>query len=157
MIAEYLCNKQPYSIRYSLLKDESFISKYDLKPSVGITIAGKIHLNQHVLIRAIKHLFEKKEVTLIPDVEGNKHSLSLDQDHINFESASGEIKTQIDNFCILSPDREERVRKLNEIITAMGPMSPDFSKLIADAENGELSCEQIDELLRELYTGVVAL
>ncbi len=157
MMAERLCNKQPYQIRYRLLKDEGFISKYDLKPAVGITIAGKIHLNQHVLIRAIKHLFEKKEVTHILDIEGNKHSLSLGQDHINFESASKEIKTQIDNFYILSPDREERVKKLNEIITVMGPMSPDFSKLIADAEHGELSYEQIDELLHELYTGVAAL
>ena len=31
MMAERLCNKQPYSIRYRLLKDEGFISKYDLK------------------------------------------------------------------------------------------------------------------------------
>jgi len=157
MIAELLCNNQPYSILNRLLTDEDFISKYDLKPGVTVTIAGKIHLKQHVLIGAIKHLFEKKEVIHIPDIEGNKHSLSLDQDHINFESASKEIKTRIDNFYILSRDREERVRKVNELIAAVGPMSPDFSKLIADAEKGELSYEQIDELLHELYTGVTAL
>jgi len=157
MIAERLCNNQPYSIRYRLLKDEDFISKYDLKRSEVITIAGKIHLNLHILILAIKHLFEKKESTHIPDVEGNKHSLNFGQGHINFESASKEIKARIDNFYILSPNREERVKKLDEIITATGSMSPGFSNLIADAENRELSYEQIDELMHELYNGVAAL
>lgn len=157
MIAEHLCNKQPYSILNRLLNNEEFISKYDLKPGVGITIAGKIHLNQHVLIRSIKHLFEKKEVVRIQDVDGNKHSLNLDQDHINFESASKEIKARIDNFYLLSPDREVRVKKVKELIDTMGPMSPDYSKLIADAEEGELSYEQIDKLLHELYAGVAAL
>jgi len=157
MMVERLCNKQPYQIRYRLLKDEGFISKYDLKPAVGITIAGKIHLNQHVLIARVKRLLDKREIVQVPDVEGEKHTLSVDQGHINFESASKKIRARIDNFFILSPDRDERVNKLNELIAAMGPMSPDFSQLIADAENHELSYEQIDKLLHELYTGVAAL
>jgi len=157
MIAEHLCNKQPYSIRYRLLKDQGFMSKYDMKPAVGITIAGKIHLNQLILMQAIKRLFEKRELINIPDVDGNKHFLRLDQNHINFESASKEIIARIDDFYILSPDREERVKKVNEIIAAIGPMSRDFSKLIAEAEKGALSYEQIDDLLHEFHTGVAAL
>lgn len=157
MMAERLCNKQPYPVRYRLLKDEGFISKYDLKPGVGIIIGGKIHLNQHVLISGIKRLFEKKIKIQLPDVEGHKHSLSLEKGHINFESASKEIKAQLDNFYILSFDRDERVNKLNELVFATGPMSQDFSELKAEAENQELSYEQIDKLLHEIYTGVAAL
>ncbi len=157
MMAERLCNKQPYPIRYRLLKNESFVSKYDLKPGVGITIAGKIHLNQHVLIAGVKRLLAKREILQVPDVEGGKHTLSINQGHINFESESKKIKAQIDIFFILSPDRDERVNKLHELIDAMGPMTPDFSELIADAEKQELGFEQIDKLLHELYTGVAAL
>ena len=157
MITEYLCNKQPHSIRSRLLENKDFMLKYDLKPSSVITIAGKIHLNQHVLMRAIRNLFEKKELTHVLDVAGNKHSLNFDQGHISFESASKEVKAELDNFFILSPDREERLNKLNEIFTAIGPMSSNYSKLLSDARNVELSYEQIDELLYDLHTGVAAL
>ena len=146
MIAEHLCNKQPYPIRCRLLKDEDFISKNDLKPGVGITIAGMIHLNQHVLIAGVKRLLAKREIVQVPDVEGEKHNLSIGQGHINFESASKKISARIDSFFILSSDRDERVNKLNELIVAMGPMSPDFSQLLHDADNHELSFEQIDRL-----------
>jgi len=157
MIAERLCNKQPYSIRYRLLKDPCFISKYDLKPSVCITIAGKIHLNQHVIIAGARRLLTKKETVQIPDMEGNRHNLSIDQGHIKFESENHKICTHIDNFFTLSPNIDERTNKLNELIVAIGPMAPDFSSLMEDSYDHELSFEQIDKLLYEIYTGVAAL
>ncbi len=157
MIAEYLCNHQANSIRNSLLKDNDFISKYDLRPTAVITLGGKVHLNQNALFAAVRRLLNKKEAVPIPDVDGNKHTLSLEQGHIYFESSSKEIKARIDNFLILSPDREERIENLRKFIADIGPMSPDLSGMIIEAEKGELSYEQLDKLLHQVSNGVASL
>ena len=58
VIAEYLCNHQPDSIRNRLLKDNDFISKYNLRSNAVITIGGKLHLIQNVLFAAVKRVFK---------------------------------------------------------------------------------------------------
>lgn len=157
VIAEYLCNHQPDSIRNRLLKDNDFISKYNLRSNAVITIGGKLHLNQNVLFAAVKRVFKNKGPIPIPDVDGKKHTLRLDQGHIRFESSSKEMKARLDSFLILSPDREERTKNLRQLINNIGPMAPDFSSLISEAEKGELSYEKVDDLLNEFSSGVAAL
>ena len=81
----------------------------------------------------------------------------VDQGHIYFETSSQEIKARIDNFLILSPDRGERIENLRKLIADIGPMSPDLSDLIVEAEKGELGYEQLDKLLHQFSNGVAAL
>ena len=157
LIAEYLCNHQPHPVRSRLLKDRDFISSYNLRSNAVITIGGKIHVNQNEMLPAVKHAFEHKGSVSLSDVDGKKHFVRLDQGHIYFESSSKELEVQLDNFLILSPNREARTKKLRQLIDNLGPMAPDFSGLIAEAETGELSYDQVDELLYEFSSGVAVL
>ena len=90
-------------------------------------------------------------------LDGKKHFVRLDQGHIRFETKSKELEAILDNLLILSPDREERIKKLRQLIDNLGPMAPNFSGLIAEAEKGELSYDQVYELLYEFSSGVAAL
>ena len=157
LIAEYLCNHQPYPVRSRLLKDRDFISSYNLRSNAVITIGGKIRVNQNEILPAVRHALEHKGSAPLSDVDGKKHFVRLDQGHIHFESSSKELEARLDNFLILSPDREERIKKLRQLIDNLGPMAPDFSGFIAEAEKGELRYDQVDELLYEFSSGVAAL
>lgn len=157
LIAKYLCNHQPYPVRSRLLEDKDFISSYNLRPNAVITIGGKIGVNQNELLPAVRHALKNKVSAPLSDVDGKKHFVTFGQGHIHLESSLKELEARLDNFLILSPDREERTKKLRQLIDNLGPMAPDFSGLIAEAEKGELSYDQVDELLYEFSSGVAAL
>jgi len=157
LVAEYLCNHQPYQIRSRLLEGNDFISNYNLRPNAVITIGGKIRVNQNEILPAIRKALEQKGPVPLSDLGGIKHFVRLDQGHIQLESSSKELEARLDNFLILSPDRGERTKKLKQLIDNLGPMAPDFSSLITEAEKGELNYDQIDQLLYEFSRGVAAL
>ncbi len=156
LIAEYLCNHLPYPVRSRLLEDRDFISSYNLRPTGVITIDGKIRVNQNEMLHAVRYAIEHKGSAPVSDLDGKKHFVRLDQGHIHFESSSKELEARLDNFLILSPNREERTKKLKQLIDSLGPMAPDFSDLIAQAKMGELSYDQVDQLLYGFYGGVAA-
>ncbi len=157
LMAEYLCNHQPHQIRSRLLKDSGFISSYNLRSNAVVTIGGKIHVNQNEMLPAVRHALEHKGSAPLSDVDGKKHFVRLDQGHIHFESSSKELEARLDDFLILSPNREVRTKKLKQLIDTLGPMAPDFSDHISEAEKGGLSYDQVYELLYEFSCGVAAL
>jgi hypothetical protein len=57
---------------------------------------------------------------------------------------------------ILSPNREERLRALDEQLTRFGPTAPDFSPLRRAAQDRELDDRECAELLAEAFGGVAA-
>ena len=157
LMGEYLCNHQPHQIRSRLLKDKDFISSYNLRLNAVITIGSKICVNQNEMLPAIRQALEQKGSIPLSDLDGKKHFVRLDQGHIQLESSSKQLEARLDDFLILSPNREERTKKLKQLIDNLGPMAPDFSGLLAEAEKGELSYDQVDELLYEFSSGVAAL
>ncbi len=157
LIAKYLWNHQPYPVRRRLLENKDFILSYNLRPTAVIKIGGKIRVNQNEILPAIRQALEQKRSIPLSDLDGKKHFVRLDQGHLQFESASKELEARLDNFLILSPNREVRTKKLKQLINTLGPMAPDFSGLISEAEKGELSYDQAYELLYEFSCGVVAL
>jgi hypothetical protein len=157
LIAKYLWNHQPYPVRRRLLENKDFISSYNLRPTAVIKIGGKIHVNQNEILPAIRQALEQKKSVPLSDLDGKKHFVRLDQGHLQFESVSKELEARLDDFLILSPNREVRTRKLKQLIDTLGPMAPDFSGLISEAEKGELSYDQAYELLYEFSCGVAAL
>lgn len=157
LIAKYLWNHQPYPVRRRLLENKDFILSYNLRPTAVIKIGGKIRVNQNEILPAIKQALEQKRSVSLSDLDGKKHFVRLDQGHLQFESASKELEARLDDFLILSPNREVRTKKLKQLIDTLGPMAPDFSGLISEAEKGELSYDQAYELLYEFSCGVAAL
>ena len=157
LIAKYLWNHQPYPVRRRLLENKDFISSYNLRPTAVIKIGGKIHVNQNEILPAIRQALEQKRSVPLSDLDGKKHFVRLDQGHLQFESVSKELEARLDDFLILSPNREVRTKKLKQLIDTLGPMAPDFSGLISEAEKGELSYDQAYELLYEFSCGVAAL
>jgi hypothetical protein len=157
LMAEYLCNHQPYPIRNRLLNNKDFISSYNLRPNAILTIGGKVHVNQNDIFLAIKEALKQKGPVSLTDLDGNKHFVKLEQEHIQFESSSKGLKARLDNFFILSPDRDVRMNKLKQLVDNFGPMAPDFSSFITEADKGELSYDQVDQMLNEIHRGVAAL
>jgi hypothetical protein len=157
LIAEYLCNHQPYPIRDRLLKDKDFLSHYNLQSNSVIIIGGKIHVDQKILLHAISHAFKNKKSIKLLDLDGKKHFIRIDQGYINLESSEKNLEGRLNHFYFLSPNKEERNESLKKLIKKIGPMAPDFSNLLAEAENTELNYGHIDQLLCETYGGVVAL
>ena len=157
LIAKYLWNHQPYPVRRRLLENKDFILSYNLRPTAVIKIGGKIHVNQNEILPAIRQALEQKRSVSLSDLDGKKHFVRLDQGNLQFESASKELEARLDDFLILSPNREVRTKKLKQLIDTLGPMAPDFSGLISEAEKGELSYDQAYELLYEFSCGVAAL
>lgn len=157
LIAKYLWNHQPYPVRRRLLENKDFISSYNLRPNAVIKIGGKIRMNQNEILPAIRQALEQKRSVSLSDLDGKKHFVRLDQGHLHCESASKELEARLDDFLILSPNREVKTKKLKQLIDTLGPMAPDFSGLISEAEKGELSYDQAYELLYEFSCGVAAL
>jgi len=156
LLAEYFCNHQPFQVRSRLLEDRDFISSYGLRPNAVITIGGKIRVNQKDFLPAIRKALEKKGQIKFSDLDGKKHIVRLENGHIQVKSSSKELEARLDNFLILSPDRKERMKSLKQLIDNLGPMAPDLSNIIVEAEKGELNYDQIDLLLNEFSRGVVS-
>ena len=157
LIAKYLWNHQPYPVRRRLLENKDFILSYNLRPTAVIKIGGKIRVNQNEILPAIRQALEQKRSVPLSDLDGKKHFVRLDHGHLQFESVSKELEARLDDFLILSPNHEVRTKKLKQLIDTLGPMAPDFSGLISEAEKGELSYDQAYELLYEFSCGVAAL
>jgi len=114
-------------------------------------------VNQNEILPAIRQALEQKRSVSLSDLDGKKHFVRLDQGHLQFESALKELEARLDDFLILSPNREVRTKKLKQLIDTLGPTAPDFSGFISEAEKGELSYDQAYELLYEFSCGVAAL
>ena len=53
LLAEYLCNLQPKSIRNRLLHDQTFGTRLGLGSRLVLTLGGDVHVDQRGLIAAV--------------------------------------------------------------------------------------------------------
>jgi hypothetical protein len=91
------------------------------------------------------------------DVYGREMAVQVEQGRVFLVSPIQGRKDQLDEFLLLSPHREERVRALQRFVDFLGPTAPDFSALLITAGERALSDEEVAELFAERASGVAAL
>jgi hypothetical protein len=157
LLAEYLCNLQPMSIRNRLLHDQTFGARLGLGSRLVLGLGGDVHVDQQGLIAAIRRACVEQGIVPLMDVYGREMAVQVEQGRVFLVSPTQGRKDQLDEFLLLSPHREERVRALQRFVDFLGPTAPDFSALLIKAVERELSDEEVAELFAERASGVAAL
>jgi len=91
------------------------------------------------------------------DVYGREMAVQVERGRVFLVSPTQGRKDQLDEFLLLSPHREERVRAMQRFVDFLGPTAPDFSALLIKAGERVLSDEEVAELFAERASGVAAL
>lgn len=157
LLAAHLCNQQPHQIQNRLRQDEVFTTRFGLVSPRVLTLGGDVHIEQRKLFAATRQALQDKQATNLEDIHGGEIIVTFEQGHLFLESPSKRRKTQVDALLILSPLQDERVQTLRYLLEHLGPTVPDFSPLLTQAVERDLSDEEVSELFTENTKGVVAL
>jgi hypothetical protein len=140
-----------------LLRDETFGERFSSMSRTVITVAGDVQVDQRLLFAAVRRALTDRQAVSCMDLENHGIIVKVEQDHLFLESTSRRKKARLDVLMILSPNQEERTQTLRRLLDHVGPTSPDFSALLAKAEEYELKDEEASELFAECIRGVTAL
>jgi hypothetical protein len=157
LIASYLYNIQPDSVRKRLLDDETFGVRFGVVRREILTLGPDVHIDRRECYTAVRHAFAGPLPATLADTEGREIAVKIEPGQVILEIPSLGRTAQVNDFMCLSPNREERIRTLRQLIERFGPTAPDFSALLTSAEERELSDDEIDEFFAEATTGVAAV
>lgn len=157
LIAEYLCNLQPFSVRIRLVRDETFKARFDLTMRTVVTLGGAMRVDQHELVDAARRALVDQQPQSLTDVDGHEMLVKVEQGLIFLESPTKRTKRRLESLMILSPNKDDRTRALSAVLEHLGPTAPDFSALLNEAKERELTDAEVDTLLAENAMGVTAL
>jgi hypothetical protein len=160
MIAEYLCNLQPFQIRTRILRNKEFVEQFGLTAQSIITVAGEVNINQSTLFAAARCTLTDRSEQVLIDTKMRKIRMEASQEGVVLKGLPvGEEKAEawLNELKILSPHRDERIQAIEDLLAAFGPTAPDFSTIRDAAANRELTDEESACLLSERAKGVAAL
>ncbi|MDT3775992.1 hypothetical protein PJI16_00260 [Nitrospira sp. MA-1] len=115
-----------------------------------------ISLSQGELLAAIRRTLAHHENQKVKNLNGNEVLVVFEKDNLLLKMmVEKEQKTLADlrDFVILSPDRDTRMRALNNLLDCLGPTAPDFSALQRAAEEREVTDAETGELLEAMSNG----
>jgi hypothetical protein len=157
LIASYLYNLQPTSVRRRLLDDATFGARFGVVRRETITLGPEVHIDRRQCYEALRRAFAGPNPASLVDIEGHEILVKIEQGQVILEIPSLGRAAQLSDFLCLSSNREERTRTLWQLIDRFGPTAPDFSALLTRAEEHKLSNDEVDELFTEATTGMAAL
>jgi hypothetical protein len=157
LLAEYLGNLQPLHVRSRLLGNETFGAHFGLVLRTVMTIGGDIHVDQPKLFAAVRQALADQQPGSLMDTDGHEMVVMVKQGRLFLKSPSTGREFQLNEFRVLSPHQEERIRTLKHLIDLLGPTAPDFSALLTTAVERELHDDEVGELFAERAHGVAAL
>ena len=124
-----------------------------------MTFAAGPSMDQGELFAAIRQALARHEDQRVKDNDGNDVLVIFKNDTILLKMmVEKELKIlgELGDLMILSPDRNTRMRALNNILDCLGPTAPDFSALHRAAEEREVTDEEAGNLLEERSSGFEA-
>ncbi len=160
LLAEHLCNLQPAPIRVRLLDDGAFCTSLGLSTHGLLTVGSLVHIDQGQLFKVARSLLATRAAQELSDVDGRSFRLCLGEDTVVLEDLPGREQpwaVEFPELMMLSPHRDERVDALGGLTHALGPTSPDFSALAAEAVGRDLRDEEVTALVIESCKGVAAV
>jgi len=157
LIASYLYNIQPDSVRKRLLDDATFGVRFGVVRREILTLGPEVHIDRRESYTAVRQAFAGPLPATLIDTEGREIVVKIEPGQVMLEIPSLGRIAEVNDFMCLSPNREERTRTLRQLIDRFGPTAPNFSALLTCAEGRELSDEEIDVLFAEATTGVAAV
>jgi hypothetical protein len=158
IIAEYICNLLPSSVRERLLDNNEFTARFGLMPR-NVYMAAGSEIDQRKLFDVARQVLMDRKEHVLSDISGHKIHLVLDKDDIvlkDLSGAEGTMEAKLNEFLILSPHPEERRHAIDSLLHYMGPTVPDFSALRTASCERALNDQEAEELLYEAMTGVNA-
>src|SRR6266487_5061453 len=102
LLAEYLCNLQPFHVRSRLLHDEKLSARFGLASRMVITLGGDIHVEQHKLFVAARRALAGQGAESFMSVDGHETLVKVDQGRVLLEYPSKGRKVRLDELIILS-------------------------------------------------------
>jgi len=159
IIAEYVCNLLPSSMRERLLDDSEFTTRFGIMPRNAFA-AGGSEIDQLKLFDMARQMLGDRRERVLCDLNAHEIRLILDKKDIilkGLPGTEGPTQAKLTDLMILSPHSEERHRALDSLINHMGPTAPDFSALKAASYERSLNDQEAAELLYEAMTGVNAV
>lgn len=159
-IAEFLCNRQPLSIRRRILADTEFQERCGLTTASVVTLPDGVALPTRRLISVARKVLSGGGVEQVAVASGTNLIFSKDDQGLLVISADkgGQLafKVALAEFSILSPDADSRESALRSIEREAGPTAPDFSSVLGQAAGGMLTDEQVIWVLNVSARGVAA-
>jgi tetratricopeptide (TPR) repeat protein len=160
LIAEYLLSLQPPSIRERLQQLEDFGERLGLKADSVIRFDGASFSGTD-LFRAARLVLASGEDEQLLSREGGQQLIISKLEgsiYLHLAPQEGEPrKIPFQELGLLSTERAERVRVLDQCIRNIGPTGSDFSALRQAATERELSDREVAELLDAQRNGVLGL
>jgi hypothetical protein len=157
LIASYLYNLQPASVRKRLLDDVTFGASIGVARQETITLGPDVHIDRRECYAAVRRAFAGPTPASLVDIKGHEIRVTIEQGQVILGIPSLGRASQVSDFMCFSPNFEQRTQTLSRLIDRFGPTAPDFLVLLTRAEEHELSDDEIDELFTEATTGVGAL
>jgi hypothetical protein len=139
------------------LGDETFGTHFGLVSRTVMTLGGDMHADQPKLFAAVRQALADQQAVSLMNTEGHEMVVMVRQGRLFLTSPSTGREFQLNEFRVLSPHQEERIRTLRHLIDILGPTAPDFSALLTTAIERELSDEEVGELFAERAHGVASL
>lgn len=158
ILAEFLIDRQPESIRRRLMIRDGFGAKVGLAVRTVVTISGAGRFGQDELLGAARDALggESGEQRLL-SLDGTEASVTRGGDGLILEHRGADgplVRARLDDLVILSPNRDERSAALDDLLRRIGPAAPDFTGLRRAIAARDLSDKEADVALREAWSGV---
>lgn len=160
LIAEYLLSLQPSSLRERLQQLEGFGERLGLEVDSVFRLAGA-SFSGIELFKSVRLALASGEDEQLLSREGDQQLIVSKLEgliYLQLAQQDGDPrKILFEELNLLSADREERVRALDQCIKNIGPTGSDFSALLQTAAKRELSDSEVAKLLDAQRNGVAGL
>jgi hypothetical protein len=156
LIARHLCELLPMQIQARVFGDHAFVSQYGRLSRTALTIGGRVSIDQHVLITAVRRLLAGQGAQKLKDISGDQLTVMLDHGTVVLKELGGKDRKQqiaLPDLAALSPSLDQRVQALKRLIDSFGPTAPDFSAMMIAAENREITDDEFADLIDERING----
>jgi len=157
LLSQALFERYPSSLQTTLLDDPDFNESIGLQATRVFTFSNGISMSEKQLFSAVRMALRENKDLSFEGLRGHKARIRVSAGNIEVISEGNESQPiSIPQLFILSSDTPDRIRILKSIIDQCGPTAPDFSRHLQSGEAGDLTDNEVSEILAELHHGVSA-
>lgn len=139
---------------------EKFSARLSLTMRTIATVPGIGRFDRADLVLAAREALSGCREVALEDLDALPAVVTRDQSGLALKPTNAQrplIQYRLDDLLLLSPNREERLAKLESLLNRVGPTAPDFSGLDRAAQERSLDDEAAGRILDEVWGGVAAL
>ena len=143
---------------YAIAENPTFANRCGFLHGPVITLGGRFEIRESDLYNGVRAVLKSNQPAEITTLSGRSAVLNLVEQggfSIGWSDQDGpEIRIQMPELLVLSPNGADRVKSLQKSIEALGPTSPDFRDYVDEIRRRELKNNEVSQILGEHLNGV---